>query len=218
MSVSVHMYTTNMSDNSFGAGNQQGSPRDPSETTRRAPTDGECKAYLQGALHDGTYNRLHKTHRISQNNKLWLLKLQKLLQHLGYKSWLYREGRDRNVYALETAAKFLNMHFDPSLLKRTSEKLAYVRGYFDAEGGIPHSLHAPLYIQLCQKNRTELQAIQSILEAEQIACGKLHNPSKRVDPHYWRFFISRKSHNDFMKKVHSWHPRKQRILDQRMKI
>jgi len=57
-----------------------------------------------------------------------------------------------------------------------------------------------------------------ILVSFGIHCGKVHNPSHRIDPDYWRFFISRKSHNDFAKIIGSWHPRKEKILEIRMKI
>ena len=144
-------------EKSTGAGNQQGSPSrtDPSETTRRAPSVEECKAYLLGALHDGTYNRLHKTFRFSQAGKAWLLLLQSLLRRTGHRSWIYREGKTRTVFALETTASFLDIRFDPLALKSSRERIAYVRGYFDAEGGVPHITRAPLYIHICQKNIEE---------------------------------------------------------------
>ncbi|MBU2632741.1 hypothetical protein KKG52_03425 [Patescibacteria group bacterium] len=49
-----------------------------------------------------------------------------------------------------------------------------------------------------------------------VDCDKIHNPSKRVDPNYWRFFISIKSYKKFTKLIGSWHPIKSRFL--RMKI
>jgi hypothetical protein len=48
-----------------------------------------------------------------------------------------------------------------------------------------------------------------------ISCGALHNPSARVDPDYWRFYILRKSHQDFASVVRPWHPRKRRICEER---
>lgn len=212
---------TPLSDNLTSAGNQQGSLPfiwdDPSETTRRAPHQ-ELKAYLLGALHDGTYNQKHKTFRITQANVTWLQRLQRMLELLGFRSWIYREGKERNVYALETTAKFLDLRFDPVLLRSSREQLAYVRGYFDAEGGIPRSNAAPFYIQLCQKNHDELCKVQAILEHHGIRCGKIHNPSKRIDPDYWRFFVSAKSHQDFCTYVSSWHPRKEKLLKERKMI
>jgi hypothetical protein len=207
-------------DNPTGAGNQQGSPprADPSETTRRAPSIEECKAYVLGALHDGTYNRFHKTFRFSQTGKAWLRLLQSLLRRTDSKSWIYREGKNRTVFALETTASFLDIHFDPLLLKSSRERIAYVRGYFDAEGGMPHDSRAPLYIQICQKNLEELRKVRNFLEDIGIRCGVIHNPSKNIDPNYWRFYIRSMSHLDFFQTVSSWHPRKRKIISRRMMI
>ncbi len=203
-----------------GAGNQQGSPTqtDPSETTRRAPSVKECKAYLLGALHDGTYNRFHKTFRFSQKGKAWLRILQSLLRRTGNASWIYREGKMRNVFPLETTASFLDIHFDPLALKSSRERIAYVRGYFDAEGGMPHNSRAPFYIQICQKNLEELHKVRNFLENTGIKCGVIHNPSKNIDPNYWRFYIRSMSHQDFFRTVSSWHERKRKIISRRMMI
>lgn len=209
-----------MGDKLTSADNQQGSPlhADPSETTRRTPSTTECKAYLLGALHDGTYNTFHRTFRFSQKGTLWLKELQSLLKNLNCKAWMYREGKKRKVYALETTASFLDIRFDPFSLKKSRERIAYVRGYFDAEGGLPHQERAPLYIQICQKNRIELQKVKYILESVDIECGKVHNPSRIVDPDYWRFYVRSASHQKFFQAVSSWHPRKKRIMNRRMMI
>ena len=87
-----------LSENVIVADNQQGRPQvleEPSETTRQTPRVTE--AYLLGALHDGTYNIGRKTHRFSQANIEWLQLLQCKLAHLGFKSWIYREGKDRTA-------------------------------------------------------------------------------------------------------------------------
>jgi hypothetical protein len=124
----------------------------------------------------------------------------------------------RSVYALETTAAFLDLRFNPLSLSSTKERMAYVRGYFDAEGGIPHSKKAPFYIQLCQKNYAELTKVRAILEKMSIRCGVIHNPSSTVDPQYWRFFVRTQSHGAFIRKISSWHPRKQQLLCRRMMI
>jgi hypothetical protein len=175
---------------------------------------GEFQAYLQGALHDGTFNRLHKTHRISQKGSDWLTRLQFVLRLLGYSSWIYREGHDREeMYALETKADFLNVDFDPVSLAASGERIAYVRGYFDAEGGLPRSLDVkPFQIQYVQKDRVELTKVRDILVGLGINCGKMHNPSVKVDPDYWRFFISIPCNTLFARCIGSWHPRKEHLL------
>jgi intein-encoded DNA endonuclease-like protein len=142
-----------MGKKASSAANQQGSLRDPSETIRQVPlSKGEIQAYLLGALHDGTFSS-NRRFRISQKGSEWLSILQKLLKKLGYNSWIYREGANRKVYVLETLAKFLDFKFDPMKLKNKREKIGYIRGFFDAEGGIPKNEKARFYIQLAQKVR-----------------------------------------------------------------
>ena len=113
-----------LSDNVSGADNQQGRPQvleEPSETTRQTPRVTE--AYLLGALHDGTYNVGRKTHCFSQSNLIWLQILQKKLAMLGFRSWIYKEGKDCTVYVLETSAKFLSTTSDPERFISTEEKM-----------------------------------------------------------------------------------------------
>ena len=176
----------------------------------------EYQSYLQGALHDGTRSDLHNTHRISQKGTGWLSRLKDAFAEMGHKSWMYQEGKLREVYVLETTAKFLDVNFDPDLLESDAERIAYVRGYFDAEGGLPQSPDARFYIQFTQKDRAELEKVKRILERLGIECGELHNPNVEVDPNYWRFYVRAKSHKAFAEKIGSWHPRKEGLF-QRMK-
>lgn len=174
-------------------------------------------AYLFGAIHDGTFNKKHKTFRITQANQKQLVSIKNCLVKLGYKSWIYKEGKDRKVYALETTAKIFKSKFNP--VKCTEEeKISYTRGYFDAEGGIPKNFSARFYIQIAQKNKKELTELKKILEELNIHCGKIHIPSAKVDPEYYRFYILKRSHKDFAEIVGSWHPRKSKILKLRVKI
>jgi len=123
----------------------------------------------------------------------------------------------REVYVLETTASFLDVGYDPDLLETEAERQAYVRGYFDAEGGLPQSPTARFYVQFTQKDRCELAKVKAILENMSIQCGVLHNPSAQIDPDYWRFFVRANSYRAFAEKIGSWHPRKQPII-QRMMI
>ena len=210
------------------ADNQQGSRNGVSKTLFLTPQrlraellaasalDLEC--YLQGALRDGTRSALHGTHRIGQADPRWLKVIEIALSHLGYRSWTYREGQDREFWIVETTASFLSVSFDASNLVETRNGLAYVRGYFDAEGGMPRDPKARLYFQFSQKDLENLSVVRRILEFEGIDCGRIHNPSYRVDPHYWRFFVLSKSHERFMELIRSWHPRKRQQIETRMKI
>jgi intein-encoded DNA endonuclease-like protein len=176
------------------------------------------KAYFHGLLGDATYSRLHNTWRIAQKERAWLEKLQTFLKQLGCKAWIYLEGKNRRVYILETTAKFLSDGFNPANLENQEEKIAYIRGYFDAEGRVPQNSKARFYIQFVQKNKKELQLVQKLLQDLQIESGVIHNPSQKVDPDYWRFFVQAKSYQRFIQRVGSWHPRKAKILQGRMKI
>ena len=203
-------------------GNQQGSPLinqmidyDPSETTRRAPFKKELMAYLQGALHDA-YRARGSRIRFSQKYVSWLENLKSLFSYLGYKSWIYCEGK-RDVYVLETTANFLDFGF--SLKGKTKrEQIGYIRGFFDAEGGIPHKKSNRFYIQFVQKDKNKLEMISACLLKLGIESGKVHTPSKKIDPEYWRFYIRAKSYKDFCKIIYSWHSVKSTILQERVKI
>jgi len=207
-----------MSKNISSADNQQGSLRrladDPSETTRQAPS---IKAYLLGALHDGTFSS-NKRFRISQIGTDWLKILQGLFRKLGYNSWIYREGKYRKVYVLETLANFLDFNFNPLELKTKEEKVGYVKGFFDAEGGIPRNEKARFYIQLVQNDKGKLEKLKVLLNDLGIETGKIHNPSRSVDPDYWRMYIPVKFQQAFLIKIGSLHPRKIKTLTRRMVI
>ncbi len=188
-----------------------------SETTREAPFLKETmKAYLLGALHDASLNK-KKRYRFTQKGIEWLSFLKDLFTRLEYKSWIYREG-SRNVYTLETLASFLDFEFDPNKLARLEEQVFYIRGFFDAEGGIPHNLKDLFYIQLVQKDRIKIEKITKMLKSLGIETGKIHNPSSKVDPNYWRVYVRAKSHSEFIQKIGSWHPFKSKIFQKRMMI
>ena len=69
-----------------------------------------------------------------------------------------------------------------------------------------------------KKDRDDLKSLREMLESLGINCGEIHNPSMKVDKNYWRFFLSRKSHRKFMQDIGSWHPRRFRQIELRMKI
>lgn len=157
-----------MSENAVGAENQQGRLQrrltvglvEPSETTRQTPvTKSEIIAYLNGAIHDATLNK-GKRIRFGQKDRRWLEYLKQLLQNIGCNSWIYQEGKTRNLYVLETLSKDLDFKFNPTSLKTAREKMFYVRGFFDAEGGIPGK-PGRFYIQLVQKNFEKIKNLKT---------------------------------------------------------
>jgi len=209
-----------VSDNVTSAENQQATPAvrgESSETICQAPfTKVEILAYLHGAMHDASLNK-GKRIRFVQVYEDWLMLIQKILKQIGYNSWIYREGRNRNLYALETLCKELDFGFNPQRLKTDREKIMYIRGFFDAEGGVPRIV-GKFYIQLVQKDYRKIVTLKNMLKSLGIESGKIHNPSKRVNPDYWRIFVSTKHHKSFAEEISSWHPIKGKILSERMKI
>jgi len=176
------------------------------EAEIRAATANELRCYLDGASRDGTFSSAHRTLRISQKGTAWLTCLSAALTRLGSRSWAYKETR-RDVWTLETT------WWDPIPPVTAKQKAAFVRGYFDAEGGVPRSPEARFYVQLVQKDYRDLSIVRDHLETIGIRCGRLHNPSVAVDPDYWRFFVSSASQLSFCLQVSSWHPRKRFLLD-----
>jgi len=71
---------------------------------------------------------------------------------------------------------------------------------------------------LTQNSKDKLKKLKKLLEDLGIKTGKIHNPSKRVDPNYYRMYVLANSQKLFLTKVGSWHPRKIRTLRKRMKI
>lgn len=194
---------------------------EPSETTRQAPQWTKRQrialAYLNGALGDASRNKKSRI-RYVQKYPEWLNTLQQLLKEVGAASWIYQEGKQRSVFALETCCSHLNFACDGERLETQDEKTAYIRGFFDAEGGVPHGATAKFYIQLVQKDRLKIEKLALMLNTLGIRTGKIHNPSVRVDPEYWRVFISTQSHRAFARIIGSHHPIKGPILRTRMKI
>jgi hypothetical protein len=175
-------------------------------------------AYLQGILGDATYNKIHKTHRTSQGNREWLGRIKNLLLDIGDKSWIYKEGKNRSVYVLETTSKKLSIDFNPMSLQSKAEKIGYIRGYFDAEGGTAHNGKVRFYLQFAEKNKNRFEKVKNLLQELGIHCGNIHCPSSKVDPDYWRFYVRANSYDKFINIIGSWHPRKQKIFLNRMKI
>ena len=168
------------------------------------------KAYLLGALHDGTVRKL--TYRIVQKDQEYIEFLVKEIKSLGFKAWMYREGKLRNLYVAEFSKNLLK----DFVIESSQDKIDYIRGYFDAEGGVSRDPKVRYYLYFAQKNLKDLEQVKEYLEEFGIKCGSTHNPSKKADPNYWRFFISIQSYEKFAKLIGSWHSVKSHFL--RMKI
>ena len=164
------------------------------------------KAYLLGVLHDASVRKT--TFRIATKSKPFSEIIKNGIQKLGSNAWVYKEGKDRNLWIVE---------FSKSILKNTKiistqDKIDYIRGFFDAEGGIAKNSKVRFYIYLCQKDKNKLLKIREYLTGLGIRCGIIHNPSRRIDSNYWRFYISVKSYKDFAGIIGSSHPEKRKFL------
>ena len=168
------------------------------------------KSYLLGALHDGTVRKL--TYRIGQKDKSYIEFLAEGIQSLGQKAWMYKEGKTRQFYVVEFSKSFLK-DVEITLIQ---DKIEYIRGYFDTDGGVSKNPKVRYYLYFAQKNLKDLEQVRGYLTELGIKCGIIHNPSKKADPNYWRFFISVKSYQKFADIIGSWHPVKSHFL--RMKI
>lgn len=170
------------------------------------PTPKVTKAYLLGVLHDATQRKY--TYRISQKYPEYISFLASAINQLGYKSWIYREGAKRDLYVVEFSKKLLS-GFTPRTLE---EKRDYVCGYFDAEGSIPRSFSSRYYLYFSQKNLQDLNTPRDYLLELHFTCGKIHTPSARIDPNYFRFYLLRDSIYMFSTVIGSYHPIKSKFL------
>ena len=73
-------------------------------------------------MHDASLNKKRRV-RFAQKYREWLETLQCLLKTAGSNSWIYKEGKDRNVYVLETVCADLHFDFDPLNLSTEQQKL-----------------------------------------------------------------------------------------------
>lgn len=205
------------SENPSSAVNQQGSLLVATGMTPQrlhaellASSQHDLDQYLLGSMCDSTFNRWHGTIRFCQKNRNWLVVLKEILSLLGHNAWIYREGKDRQLWVCETKT------FRPQT--QAGNSLSYVRGFFDSDGGMPRMKNARLYFQFTQKSFEDISNLKLIMENHGIECGSPHVPSKQVDPDYWRLFVRAQSHKNFIHCVGSWHPRKRVLMHYRMKI
>ena len=77
----------------------------------QTPAPNISKAYLLGFLHDSTERKY--TYRICQKSFEFIQLLSESIKLFGYRSWVYKEGADRNLYIVEFSKKsFVRRIFD----------------------------------------------------------------------------------------------------------
>ncbi|HLB67566.1 MAG TPA: LAGLIDADG family homing endonuclease [Thermoplasmata archaeon] len=145
----------------------------------------DLKSYLLGAMHDGTVRE--RTFRISQREEEYVLLLKALILAQGRRAWTYREGKKRDLYVVEFSRAMLDGH----RVRTRSAIIHYVRGYFDAEGSVASPVAVQPYVYFGQKDLRDLEELRRMLCALGVSCGTIPNTSRRADPDYWRFFVSR---------------------------
>jgi len=85
-------------------------------------------------------------------------------------------------------------------------------------GGVSHDSRVRFYLQFAEKNKYRLEKVRNLLNDLGIPCGVIHNPSRRIDPDYWRFYVRARAYEKFVRQIGSWHPRKQKVFSSWMKI
>ena len=181
-----------------------------SKILHNTPTPKITKSYLLGVLHDATERKY--TFRISQKSEEYIKFLSRGIEELGYSAWTYREGKTREIYIVEFSKKLLE-NFS---LESLEDKKDYIRGYFDSEGSVPKNFSSRYYVYFSQKNLKDLSMLRSYIFEIGLDCGRIHIPSRNVDPDYFRFYLIGESKYKFTSVVGSMHPNKSKRL--RMKI
>lgn len=176
----------------------------------QTPAPKVTKAYLLGLLHDSTETKY--TYRICQKSLSFIQFVSQGIVNLGFKSWVYKEGKDRHIHVVEFSKKLLK----DFTLTTMEEEIDYIRGYFDSEGSVPRNLEVRYYIYFAQKNLEDITHLRSLVTKHGLKCGNIHVPSREKDPDYYRFYILCNSWERFGSLVGSYHPDKQRYI--RMKI
>ena len=158
-------------------------------------------AYIIGALRDGCFTRNKKYYvyrvRIYQKNKEWLEKVaDKFHEAFGKMPTIKHDKRD-GVWCLildskSIYQKLLDMSEFPGnqkiwktpkfVLEAPKEiKKEYIRGFFDAEGGVPHiekkkQEQKNIRVYFSQVNKEALVGLKGLIEEFGIKCGKISGP------------------------------------------
>lgn len=162
-------------------------------------------AYIIGALRDGCFTVNKKYHvyrvRIYQKNKEWLEKIaDKFYQTFGKKPRIEYDRRDgvwclildsKSVYdkLLELSEFPGNQKIwkTPKTVLEASQdiKKAYIRGFFDAEGGVPHiekkkQEQKNIRIYFSQVSKNALTELKTLIEEFGIKCGRISGPYFKI--------------------------------------
>ena len=84
-----------------------------------------------------------------------------MIEAMGFKAWVYREGKSRELYIVEFSVSILS-GFE---INSEQDKIDYIRGYFDAEGSVPLN-GSRMYIYFCQKDKQSLLQVLTTLRSQ----------------------------------------------------
>ncbi|HIH20902.1 TPA: hypothetical protein HA244_06575 [Candidatus Micrarchaeota archaeon] len=160
-------------------------------------------AYLIGALRDGSFSEIPSQQiyrvRFYQKNRQWLEFISRIIEkNFGKKPGFYLDGR-HNVWCLSLTSKKVFQELSrlaeftgdqgswltPSWILNGAPvlRMAYVRGFFDAEGSVNSFEKTTLdfsekniRIYLAQANKPVLEELRKILLEFGVRCGRVCGP------------------------------------------
>lgn len=194
-------------------------------------------AYILGAMRDGSFirNKTYGIHRIMvyQKNKIWIERVSALFEiSFGKKPTIQKDNRD-NVWSLmvnsveifrslvkigEYNGNQKDWNTPSFIIKAHPEvKKEYIKGFFDAEGGVPHIEKRRIEpknirIHFTQSNKKCLEEIKQMIEFFGIKTGRVCGPYYKKgysDPIHRLKIHGISKVAKFNKIIGSMHPEKQ---------
>ena len=179
-------------------------------------------AYLLGALRDASIDiRKGKNYevKIAQKNRKWLEILQTIIERkFGYKGKITKHQKNyhilritrktvvERIVAIAEITTPQSQWNTPTIIKKQPLEIQkeYIKGFFDAEGGLPRNPKKWKYISFDQKAKEPLEFVRNVL----IKLG-FKPTNLTLTSGVWQFRLTRK--NDIINfdiKIGSLHPEK----------
>lgn len=169
-------------------------------------------AYIIGALRDGCFTRKRENYiyriRVYQKDKAWILQLAKKFQQLFDKKPAIEFDNRKNVFNLRLDSKKIYEGLTklaeypgnqkrwktPKWILKSPQRIQkeYVKGFFDAEGGVPHVEKRKIEptnirIHFSQGNKKSLIELKKIINSFGVKTGSICGPyfkKNYKDPQY----------------------------------
>ncbi|MBI2667644.1 LAGLIDADG family homing endonuclease [Candidatus Woesearchaeota archaeon] len=193
-------------------------------------------AYIISALRDGCFTQQNSNYiyriRVYQKNKIWINRLSNILESTFDKTPRITFDKRKGIWCLEINSKTIFKEIvklseypgsqkewkTPSWILKSSNEIikSYIKGFFDAEGGIPHIEEreiAPkdIRIHFSQGNKQSLSELKSLIERFNIKTGKVCGPYYKKgysNPQYVLMIHGIKEMIKFYNLIGSLHPLK----------